>query len=753
MLKPNKRWHLQEVDAKDVERIAKTNNIDPIVAKLLALRGITEADEIKRFLKQDLTSFHDPFLLSDMKKAVERIQTAIVKNERILIYGDYDADGVTSTSLLYKTLKLLNANFAYYIPNRFTEGYGLNQEAIEQAGEKGFRVIVTVDTGVSAVNEAKIACDLGIDLIITDHHEPPEVLPDAYALINPKKPSDTYPFKQLAGVGIAFKLAHALLGRIPLDLLDIAAIGTIADLVPLVDENRLIASLGLKQMKETKHLGLSAMLKATGLIDKEITAGHIGFIIGPRINASGRLDTAGHAVRLFISDNGEEVEALAEQLNEINKERQELVEQITEAALNQIDSDGLASDNVLIVAGKNWNVGVIGIVASRLLEKYYRPTIVLSIDPETMTAKGSARSIVGYDIYKALTAVNDLLPHYGGHPAAAGMSLAADDIVELRERLNKLATEWLTDDDYIPLVKVDTVCNLKDITVELVEQVEQLAPFGMGNTSPRFLINTANVQDIRVIGKEKQHLKLFVEDNEKKIEAIAFQMGHLNKEIAHNSNIELLGEIGINEWNNERKPQLLVKDLQVSTVQVFDWRNSKNKDLLTEFNSSELAIIDNYDQVDLDQDSRILVLKNIPPSLEVLTNLLKKMKKLERIYCLYGNNDKNEPIEVINRKIFKEVYISLRQNSSLRNKQKIEQYFKNLGKSSEMIQLILDIFTELGFIIIEGNLINLVPNPQKKDLTDSLLYQKYLEREKVKELFLYADTTVLKKWFLDQLNT
>ncbi|MFT9486971.1 MAG: single-stranded-DNA-specific exonuclease RecJ [Tepidibacillus sp.] len=770
MLKPKKRWQIQYADTEVVKSIAMTCGINEKVAQLLAIRGIDEKHAMQ-FLQPDLAGLYDPYLLDGMKKAVDRIHSAILKNEKILIYGDYDADGVTSTSLLYKTLKTLKANFAYYIPNRFTEGYGLNKEALSQAEKQGFAVVITVDTGISAIEEAAFAKEKGIALIITDHHEPPPVLPDAYAVINPKKPNDTYPFKYLSGVGVAFKLAHALLGRVPTELIDIAAIGTIADLVPLYDENRIIASLGLKQMRETMHIGLKAMLEETGLAGKEITAGHVGFVIAPRINASGRLDTAGHAVRLFISEKAEEATELAQLLNEINQERQGIVEQITEDAFQLIKQSQLDQYQVIVVANEGWNVGVIGIVASRILEKYYRPTIVLSIDPETKMAKGSARSIEGYNIYQALTTVKDILPHFGGHPAAAGLSIHEKDIAQLRTRLHQLANEWLTEEDFIPIEKVDVICKIEDIDLQLVQQLERLAPYGIGNPTPKIVIDQSEVTEITVVGKEKQHLKLKVKSDGKTIDALAFRMGDLKKEIAHFSKIQLLGELSINEWNQEQKPQIIVRDVNIPHLQVFDWRNSSSlSDRLLELSIDNNKIIllydedlgndlisikdmnkisyQNWDQV-ADSKTTALVLVHMPPSLSVMREILKKYAKIERIYCIYGHNDNKLFSKALDRNLFKQIFATLKQNELLKNRFKAEHYFNNLGISSEIFQFVLDVFSELGFIIVKGEQIHFNPNPERKELTQSDLYRSYLEFEEVKQLFLYSTSEQLGKWFVN----
>lgn len=748
MLKPLKRWLIKEVDQEKIDLLAKQNAIHPIMARLLFLRGVTSDEEIALFLNSQVATFYDPFLLDGMSDAVQRIQAAITQQEKILIYGDYDADGVTSTALMYKTLKALNANLAYYIPNRFTDGYGLNSAAITKAATQGFKLILTVDTGISAVDEAELVKELGLNLIITDHHEPPETLPDAYAIINPKKTGDKYPFKALAGVGVAFKLAHALLGRPPIELLDLTTLGTIADLVPLVGENRLIVSQGLRQLAETTNLGLRLMLEQNGLIDKPITASHIGFIIAPRINASGRLENANHAVKLLITNSAAEAETTVKLLSELNQERQNLVEQITKEALELIEAQNLTNDRVLVIAKEGWNEGVIGIVAARILEKYYRPVIILSINSEENLAKGSARSIAGFDIYQALTSVKELLQSFGGHTAAAGLNIATSKIAFLRAELNELAEQWLSLEDYQPLVEVDLVCGINDLDVELLKQLERLAPFGIGNPSPKALVKEAIITEIKAIGKNNQHLKLKVSNSDKSLEAVVFKRGELLKELAPYSRVELLGELSINEWRGQQKPQLIVKDLQVPKVQVFDWRAENWSELFSVAGRESSLILFNYHQglealtkkssgyklahyAELQQIEAFevseLFLLHLPPDLDRLKALIKASANLARIYCIFA--DHQLVAATREKELFKKVYLLLKHSKQLSKKAIAERSLKDLGINSLTFHFILDVFAELGFIIVDGDQITLEQSPEKKQLADSALFRDYLERK------------------------
>ena len=423
MLQSKTRWLLKKADETIINTLMNELNQPRIVAALLVNRGIKTVDAARSFLYAEEQDFYDPFLLTGMEEAVKRIVKAVKNEEKITIYGDYDADGVSSTTVLKLALNQLGAEQVdWYIPNRFTEGYGPNKDAFRKIKEMGTSLLITVDCGISAIEEAQLAKELGMDYIITDHHEPGPILPEALAILHPKKPGETYPFSELAGAGVAMKLAHALLGELPDELIGIAAIGTIADLVPLHDENRLIALRGLRALKKTKRPGLLALYKKAGITMDSFNEDSIGFGIAPRINAVGRLEDADPAVELLLTNDREEAERIAEEIDFLNKERQSIVKEITNEAIAQVESCFPPEDfPVLVIAKEGWNPGVVGIVASKLVEKYYRPTIILSIDREKGMAKGSARSIPGFDLFQNLSLNRELLPHFGGHPMAAGM--------------------------------------------------------------------------------------------------------------------------------------------------------------------------------------------------------------------------------------------------------------------------------------------------------------------------------------------
>ncbi len=805
MLKPKTKWELAAVEEAAAEKLQRTLHISPLLARLLNTRGINEPDQARKFLQSDLAHCHDPFLMDGMEESVKRIREAVEKGEPILIYGDYDADGVSSTSLLIHTLKRLGATFDYYIPNRFTEGYGLNKPALLEAKERGFSLVITVDTGISAVEEAAFARQLNLDLIITDHHEPPDQLPEAFAVINPKKPGCSYPFKYLAGVGVTFKLAHALLGNMPVDLLELVAVGTIADLVPLIDENRVLARFGLEALSRTDFPGLRALIDGCGLQGKELTADHVGFVMGPRINASGRLYTADEAVQLLTCEDREEAAALAQQLDQYNRERQTLVQKIAGQAIAQVEQqlDPQTERSVLVVADEEWHEGVIGIVASRLVETYRAPAIVFHIDRESGMAKGSARSIEGFDIYRALSGMKELLPHFGGHPMAAGMSIKAEDIVILRERLNQWAREHVRKEDMIPTRHVDVTCRLEELTVETIAEMQLLAPFGEGNPSPVVLVDGVRMTGLRKIGKDENHIKCTLTRHHQKLDAVGFDMADIADHISPHALVELVGEPAINEWNGFRKPQLIIRDVGVSHIQVFDWRGSKEKQKKLEQIAREMmgacAVVcfdersrrrlepsifkgrEHFSFCYVDRTGILhslshtkekpaakeqnslnwhtLILYDLPEHPSTLERLLRAVSgQIERIYCLFGEEDADNdmPHGLPRREHFKKVYSFLHQRKTVYLPQILSELkgkSNTKGYTPGAIRFILDVFEELGFVHRKEESYHLADNPQKRDLTQSRLYREKEVQIRFQTECLYSSHTSLADWIINMIQS
>lgn len=578
MLNPRTRWlPPPAVDETRADALARALGVSPLVARLLIARGLADGEAAGRFLHGDAELFCDPFLLDGMDRAVERIRDAIRRGEKIRIYGDYDADGVTATSLMIGLFRQLGAAFDWVIPHRQKEGYGLNGPAVEAAAADGVRLIVTVDTGISAAEEAALARSLGVDLIVTDHHEPPETLPDACAVVNPRKPGCPYPFKSLSGAGVAFKLAHALTGRLPEEWAWLAAIGTIADVMPLVDENRLIARIGLAQMRESPPPGIRALCRVAGIDARQLSAGHIGFALGPRINAGGRLETADAAVACLTAADEEAATEAARELDRLNRERQRLVDRMTEEALEDAEALLAAGDpgHAFVLAREGWNPGVIGIVASKVAERFHRPAVILSVDGQTGLAKGSARSIPGFDLHAALSECAGLMEQFGGHKAAAGMTVRADAIPALRRKFAAVAAERLGGEEPVPEITPDAEIRPEDITPEAIRELELLAPFGEGNPEPVFLLRGMRVKGMKRIGRDLKHARLTLASGATaavELDALLFGQAGLIDHISPAAAVDAVGTLSVNEWNGLRKPQMIVRDLRVPHRQVFDWR-------------------------------------------------------------------------------------------------------------------------------------------------------------------------------------
>lgn len=563
-------WEARRCDEAHADVVARELGVSPVTARLLCIRGLGDLDGARRFLSPSLDDLHDPFRLADMAAAVERILAAIARRERIAIHGDYDVDGVTSTVILRRALELLGADVVHYIPERLRDGYGLQPAALERLYADGVRLAISVDCGIRADAAARHADALGLDLIITDHHEPDAVLPPAFAVINPKRHDCPYPDKNLAGVGVALKLVQALCRRTGRNgwlpaFVKIAAIGTLADVVPLIGENRVIAKLGLAMLTAGPHkIGLRALLESCGLSGKEIDSYHIGFVIGPRVNAAGRMSTPDIAARLLLAADetmADEARALADQLNAENLRRQKEEADIVAQARRIVDTDlDVGSRTVIVVGGEGWHRGVIGIVASKLVEALNRPAVVLSIDGEV--AHGSCRSIPSFDMLSALESCSDLLTKFGGHRQAAGLTLEASRIRELRGRINEYADRCLQPDDLRPRLWIDGTLAFRSITSQIASELSALAPFGAGNSCPVFRTSGVEVVDGPRLVKDR-HLKMALRQDGRVMRGIAWRAADREAFVAqHRDGIDLAYSLEQDTWNGERYLQLSVADFR-----------------------------------------------------------------------------------------------------------------------------------------------------------------------------------------------
>lgn len=561
----SKKWQIYDINEEKIKEIENKYKINKLLATILANRGITTEESIRLFLKPTREDFYDPFLIKDMEKAVERIITAINKKEKITIYGDYDVDGITSITVLKSFLRDRGIETDTYIPNRLNEGYGLNNSAIDKIKSKGCELMITVDCGISAIDEVNYANSLGIEVIVTDHHEAGNEIPEALAVIDNKRKDSTYPFRELAGVGVVFKLIQALSIKLNLKdeeylkYLDIVCIGTISDIVPLVDENRVITKLGLMLVRQTRNIGLQAVLKSSGY--SKIDSNTISFGVAPRLNACGRMGKADEALKLFLSKNVNEVMQLSKELNDFNRERQEKEKEIYENAIAQIEQEHLDKKNTIILKGKNWHHGVIGIVSSKITEKYFKPSILLSFEEDGI-GKGSGRSIPGFDLHEALMECLDVIEKFGGHAMAVGITVREDQFNQFKEKFENIAISKHIQ-DILPIINIDAKINLSDINKEMVESLKELEPFGEGNKMPVFVFKNLKIDSIRALSEGK-HLKLTLKDDNTIVSSIGFNLGHMAEEYRIGDKIDVVGVLEMNSFNGVENLQINIKDIMKS---------------------------------------------------------------------------------------------------------------------------------------------------------------------------------------------
>lgn len=565
-----RRWILKTVDPLVSREMARENNIHPVSAAILAGRNITAAADVGQFLNPLLNNIIDPFCMKGMNEALQRLITARKSGESVFIYGDYDVDGITGTTLLVSFLCATGFDCRYFIPNRFDDGYGLNKEAIAQIRQQGADLIVSVDCGITAVEEAVYCRELGVDLIIVDHHAPLNVIPQARAVLNPLQPGCSYPFKSLAGVGVAFNLIMALrselreqgmfAGNAEPDLrqwLDLVAMGTIADVVPLTGQNRIYVHHGLKQLSGSSKAGIEALKQVAG-INGTVNCGQVGFRLAPRLNAAGRMESAVPGVDLLLSNDPVKSRQIAEELDAANSERQNIERSIFEDAIKQIDNSSVYPDCfTLVLASENWHQGVVGIVASRLVERYNRPTILIAINLDG-SAKGSGRSIHGFHLLDALRPCEKLLDRFGGHRYAAGVGLKADNIDAFKEAFEAEAAARINHEDLIPRLEVDAEVLPEDIDIELVGELKKLEPFGSGNPEPVLMMRGMSVVERRIVGDS--HLRLRLSRNGRSFNAIAFRMAERNTD----GLLDIAFYPEMNEWNGNSTLQLKIKDMRTA---------------------------------------------------------------------------------------------------------------------------------------------------------------------------------------------
>ena len=723
MIIPTYNWQFApQVEDADFTKIAKKAGLGPEAARLLFSRGIKDEDSLTRFLAPSLDDLHDPYLLHDMDKAVNRIRRAIEQGEFILVYGDYDADGMTSASILKETLEQLGAECLVYLPNRFTDGYGPNASVYKYFIEQqGISLIVTVDNGVAGHEAIDLAQSMGVDVIVTDHHSMPEVLPDAYAIVHPEHPEADYPFKQLAGCGVAFKLACALLEEVQVELLDLVAIGTIADMVSLTDENRIMVQYGLEVLRNTQRLGLQELFEVAGISSSDLTEETVGFQLAPRLNALGRLDDPNPAIDLLTGFDDEEVHEIALMIQNKNEERKEIVQAIYEEAKSLVDPN----KSVQVLAKEGWNPGVLGIVAGRLLEELGQTVIVLNI--EDGRAKGSARSIEAVDIFEALDPHRALFIAFGGHAGAAGMTLEAEQLDALSEILETYVKDKGIDAKGKSKLYLDEELDLENLSLEAVKSYERLAPFGMDNQKPVFYIRDFQVENARSMGAGDSHLKLKISKGTANFEVVAFGQGAKATEFAQTKQLELAVTLSVNQWNGQTTLQLMMVDARVDGVQLFNIRGK------TASLPEGVPVLDFTGELPDISSSQAVVVKNFPEDIEILKNIFQQ----HDFSAVYFKNDIDKPYYLTGygtREQFAKLYKTIYQFPEVDIRYKLKDLSAYLKIEQILLVKMIQIFEELGFVTIENGVMRVNKDAAKRDIAESQIYQNLKQTVKDQEM-------------------
>lgn len=717
---------------------AKKFGLEASVANLVYQRGIQTEEALRDFLEPSLDQLHDPYELHDMDKAVTRIRQAIENYEQILIYGDYDADGMTSASIVKEALEQLGAECQVYLPNRFTDGYGPNASVYKYFIEnQGISLIITVDNGVAGHEAIELAQSMGVDVIVTDHHSMPEVLPDTYAIIHPEHPEASYPFKYLAGCGVAFKLATALLEEVQVELLDLVAIGTIADMVSLTDENRILVKYGLSVLKNTQRIGLQELFKIAGIQENEVDEETVGFQIAPRLNALGRLDDPNPAIELLTGFDEEEARDIALMINQKNEERKEIVQKIYDEAKTMVN----LNKPVQVLAGEGWNPGVLGIVAGRLLEALHQPVIVLNI--ENGLAKGSARSIEAVDIFEALDPHRDLFVAFGGHAGAAGMTLEASKL----EALSQVLVAYIEDNKLDLSTKnelfLDEELSLPDLTLETLKNFEKLAPFGMDNKKPVFYLKDFKVENARTMGAGNTHLKLKISQADAVFEVVAFGLGDLATEFSQTKNLELAVTLSVNKWNGQTSLQLMLVDARVKGIQLFNIRG-KNAPL-----PENVPVLRFSEEIPNFEKSRAVVVYDLPERL----NQLKAIIQQGHFEAIYFKNEIAQPYYLTGfgtRDQFAKLYRTIYQFPEFDIRYKLKELAAYLKIDPILLIKMIQIFEELDFVTIQDGMMQVNKKAEKKAIENSHIYQELKKTVKEQELMALGTVQEIYDYLIEK---
>lgn len=768
LLNARLNWNLKEQPFIDgpLSIMRQHTTYSDAFLKLCIQRGLDTEEKIDAFLHPSDNLYHDPFLMHDMEKAIERIKRAIENDEMIVIYGDYDADGITSTTILVEAIEILGGNVSYYLPNRFSDGYGPNTAVFKRFIEEGTTLIITCDNGVSGHESITYAMQAGVDVIVTDHHELPEVLPDAYSIIHPKHPESNYPFSDLSGAGVALKVVGALLERIPYEFMDVAAIGTVSDLVSLTDENRWIVKQGIQALRATERIGLHLLFEKTGVEIGTIDEETIGFVLGPRLNALGRLGDASPGVELLLSFDEDVLSELVEKIQSTNSKRQEIVTTIFESALEKI-SKWTTLPDIIILNDESWHEGVLGIVASRIVERTGRPTILLNTDAETGISKGSGRSIEALNIYNALSSCKEELLKFGGHKMAAGLSLRTESIPALNEKMLAYTQPYHDEIEKGMSVHIDDVLELKEVNITFLQEVNLLRPFGTDNPKPVFAFEKVPAANVKQIGTDQKHLKLVLQSGSESLDVIGFNKGDLAEHLSGQQSVSAIGELSINTWRDISKPQLQLRDVKVEAVHFFDYRQSKfdSKSLLHQ-NSVYLFFNKNFFEKCINHlpvDSVAVLLESddaIPAFAEGLTNLviLDCPTNLETLHHFLNSHPFHNyyvyayPVSMIqaqgmpSKEVFSRVYKYFYSKKDIPVREKLTELAAFLKIDKNVLIFIIQVFLEAKFVTIDYGVLNPVYNPPKQLLTETEVYKNRLNQMQAEKMFIYSAFSALTEF-------
>lgn len=743
-------WIYPNYDENFIKEL-ESYSISKNIAKILNARNITDMTSVKKYFSDEYEEGYDPFLMHDMQKAVDRINEAIENEERILVYGDYDADGITSTVLLVETLISMGANVSSYIPNRFEEGYGPNKEAFTKIIDSGITLIITVDNGIAGVEEIDLANELGCDVIVTDHHKIQDTIPNAYAIIHPEHPEGNYPFKKLAGVGVAFKLAHALLEIFPDFLLDLVAIGTIADMVSITDENRIFVKQGLELINEDPRIGLKMLLELSG-IDTKIDEQTVGFYIAPKLNSIGRMDSAKLGLTFLMAEEPVTARALAEQIEQYNIQRKQITEDIVKDVINKIENSEKKQKNVIMVSGE-YHEGVLGIVASNIVEKYQKPVFIMNEKEGVL--KGSARSIFDFNIYEAMNKISDLFLAFGGHTLAAGFSFEKSNFEKIEEFLDNEFEEFKQNNDLKANKNIDIVTSLEDISYQFLNSLDALKPYGMDFEKPTVLIENAMVLNKAYFGSEKQYLRLTIADEVGNLDCITFKDSVTFDKVEKNDIIDLLCNIDKNNFNGRTKLQAHIIDINIKEFLFEDLRfinyDIANIDInclkLSKHRDDKDNNFYQYKDLDslIDEEFEYIYLLDIPTSKEYLYKIINlKPKKvfliceekqvLSDVYLI----DKNRLIKLFN-------LILSTNNKQINVAQQLDKLLVVLKTNVDSLKIMIQIFKELELINFVNNTIILNPDYKTVDLKKSSSFIRMENIFEVENLLLKESITNINK--------